>query len=181
MLLTCHVDTLLDGTVPALQLSRLTGRMRVTSDIARRWIDTHAADIRLTTVDDVGQVVGVGHRQRFAPGWLRDAIMVRDLHDTAPTSTTPARLCDVEHTVPWDPIQPERGGRTDVQNLALVARRSHTGKTATTWRVERRPDRTTTWTATGTGYRVTTRPPPHLPTATAEADPGEAVKNRAPP
>ncbi len=59
VLLTCRVDTLLDpdSTTPAWVLSTLTGRMRVTSEVARRWVDTHGADTRVVVLDD-GDVVG---------------------------------------------------------------------------------------------------------------------------
>ncbi|MBY5163197.1 HNH endonuclease signature motif containing protein [Salsipaludibacter albus] len=155
--LTCHVDTLIDGTTPAWVLTKLAGRMKVTSDVARRWVADGAAT-RLVAVDDVGQVVGVGHRTKVPPGWLRDAVIARDLHDTAPASTTAARLCDVDHVVPW----PE--GPTDVDNLGLVSRRAHTRKTRRQWRLDRHPDGSRTWTVPTSGYQVHQPPPFHLPT-----------------
>ncbi|MBY5163906.1 HNH endonuclease signature motif containing protein [Salsipaludibacter albus] len=154
--LTCHVDSLIDGTTPAWVLTKLAGRMKVTSDVARRWVADGAAT-RLVAVDDVGQVVGVGHRTKVPPGWLRDAVIARDLHDTAPASTTAARLCDVDHVVPW----PE--GPTDVGNLGLVSRRAHTRKTRKQWRLDRHPDGSRTWTVPASGYQVHQPAPFHLP------------------
>ncbi|MBY5164483.1 HNH endonuclease signature motif containing protein [Salsipaludibacter albus] len=154
--LTCHVDTLVDGTAPAWVLTKLAGRMKVTSDVARRWVADGAAT-RLVAMDDVGQVVGVGHRTKVPPGWLRDAVIARDLHDTAPASTTAARLCDVDHVVPWP------DGPTDVDNLGLVSRRAHTRKTRRQWRLDRHPDGSRTWTVPASGYQVHQPPPFHLP------------------
>ncbi len=101
VLVTCDLDTLLGDTTPGWVLSGLAGRMKATGTTIRRWVDTHGADGRLIVFDDVGQVVGVGRRNRFAPGWLRDAIIARDLHDTAPCSTTPAVHCHVDHVTGW--------------------------------------------------------------------------------
>ncbi|MBY5161735.1 HNH endonuclease signature motif containing protein [Salsipaludibacter albus] len=176
--LTCHVDTLIDGSTPAWVLTKLAGRMKVTSDVARRWVADGAAT-RLVAVDDVGQVVGVGHRTRVPPGWLRDAVIARDLHDTAPASTTAARLCDVDHVVPW----PQ--GRTDVDNLGLLSRRAHTRKTRKQWRLDRHPDGSRTWTVPASGYQVHQPPPFHLPTPpsrpTTRARPTDDRSGKDPP
>lgn len=158
VLLTCHIDTLLDGTVPAWLLSPMAGRMKVTSAVARRWVDAAGADARLVVLDDVGEVVGVGRRRRFARGWLRDAIVARDVHDTAPGSTTSAVLCDVDHVVGWD-----SGGRTDVDNLQLLSRRFNVAKQRGDWTVVRHGDGTRTWTAARSGYTIRQASPAHLP------------------
>lgn len=131
----------------------------MTSDVARRWLDVAGADARLVVLDDVGEVVGVGRRQRFArAGWLRDAIVARDLHDTAPGSTTPGVHCDVDHVTDW-----HLGGRTDVDNLALLSRRFNAAKERGEWTVVRHADGTRTWTATRSGYIVRQARPAHLP------------------
>jgi len=80
-IVTTDLDALLDGTTPVWLLNRLAGRMYVTADVARRWVEVHGADVRLVVVDD-GQPVGVGDRRQVPPGWLRDAVIARDLHDT---------------------------------------------------------------------------------------------------
>ncbi|MBY5163460.1 HNH endonuclease [Salsipaludibacter albus] len=161
--LTCHVDTLLDGSSPAWLLSPLAGRMRVTSDVARRWLDAAGADARLVAVDDVGEVVGVGRRQRFARGWLREAVLARDLHDTAPCSTTPAMVADVDHVQDWDD-----DGTTDVTNLAMMSRRFNAAKQRGEWTLTRHADGTRTWTATRSGYTVRQARPAHLPRSDPE-------------
>jgi len=158
---TCNLATLLDGTTPAWVLNRLGGRIQVTSTTARRWIEAFGADTNLFLFDDVGEVIGHGHTQRWARGTLRDAIIARDLHDTAPCSTTPAALCDVDHIAPWDPSHPAGGGPTDAPNLILLSRRWHTAKTRGHWILTRHPDGTRTWTNTRSGYRVRQARPPH--------------------
>ncbi|HKJ56427.1 MAG TPA: HNH endonuclease signature motif containing protein, partial [Nitriliruptoraceae bacterium] len=123
VLVTCHLDSLLDGSTPAWVLSGLAGRMKADAATVRAWANAQGADVRLIAMDDVGQVVGVGRRARFATGWLRDAIIARDLHDTAPASTTPATVCDIDHVRDW-----HKGGRTDVDNLTLLSRRFNRAK-----------------------------------------------------
>lgn len=89
VLVTCDVSTLVDGTTPGWVLNRLGGRIRVTAETAGLWVDAHGADTNAFVFDRAGEVVGHGHRQRHATGWLRDAIIARDLHDPFPSSTTP--------------------------------------------------------------------------------------------
>lgn len=58
LLVTCSLDTLLDGTVPGRVLTGMAGRMKATSDTIRWRVDTHGSDCRLIVMDDVGEVVG---------------------------------------------------------------------------------------------------------------------------
>ena len=86
------------------------------------------------------------------PGWLRDAVIARDLVDTAPGSTVPARYCDLDHRQAFD-----AGGPTDGINLAPAGRTPHGDKTDGNVDVTRARDGTVTWTWTS-GYKVA-RPP----------------------
>lgn len=156
MVLTAPLDSLLDGSVPARVVSRLTARMQVTAAAARRIADAGHADVRLVVMDS-GRPVGVGRAMSVPPGWLRDAIVATHPTDTAPCSNTPAVLCDMEHAVPFDD-----GGQTDVANVAPVSRRWHSRKTAGDIDLHRHADGRATWTATATGYTVVTWPAPHL-------------------
>ncbi len=165
LLVTCSLDTLLDGTVPGWILTGLAGRIQATSDTIHRWVDAHGADCRLVVLDDVGEVVGVGRRQRFADGWLRDAIIARDLHDTAPCSTTPAMHCHVDHVTDW-----EAGGRTDVDNLGLLSARWNQAKGRRDWTLKRHPDGSRTWTA-ASGYSIRQPRRPHLRRITDDRSP----------
>ncbi len=155
LLVTCDLDTLVGGNTPGWVLSGLAGRMKATSSTIRRWVDTHGGDCRLIVMDDVGQVVGVRRRSRFARGWLRDAIIARDLHDTAPCSTTPAMHCHVDHVTDWD-----ADGRTDVDNLGLLSARWNQAKRRGDWTLQHHRDGTRTWTG-ASGYTIRQPRPPH--------------------
>lgn len=166
VLLTCQLDGLLDGTTPAWVLNRLGGRISVTSDVARRWLDAAGADARLLLYDDCGEVVGYGRRRRHADGWLRDAIIARDLHDTAPGSMTPAVVCDVDHVRDWS-----AEGPTDAPNLTLLSRRFNSAKADGHWRLVRHRDGSRAWTVSRTGYTIRQPRPPHLARRSAPPDP----------
>ncbi|MBY5161140.1 HNH endonuclease signature motif containing protein [Salsipaludibacter albus] len=155
--LTCSVEALLDGSAPAWVLNRLGGRIQVTSATARKWLDVAGADARVFLFDDCGEVVGYGRRRRHVDGWLRDAIIARDLHDTAPGSTTPGPLCEVDHVQGW-----ASGGATDAPNLTLLSRRFNNAKSRGDWQLTRHRDGTRTWTVPTTGYRIRQPSRPHL-------------------
>jgi hypothetical protein len=120
LLVRVELATLLDrSALPATLLTTLTGgRMWVDAPTARRLADEREVDLRLVVVDDTGAVVGVGRKQRYAPGWLRDATLA--LHDTcsAPGCRVAARVCQVDHARPWTPRTDRGPGRTDIDQLA---------------------------------------------------------------
>jgi hypothetical protein len=156
-------DALCDATqTPGWLLTTLTGgHLRATSTLIQKLIDTRGADLRGIVLDDHGQVIGVGRRTHKPPHWLREAIWVRDLADTAPGSTTAVRRCDIDHIHPFDD-----GGRTDADNLHPIGRAAHNAKTDNRWTIRRARDGTTRWTHTRTGFHLT-RPP----TWTGDPDP----------
>lgn len=73
---------------------------------------------RLLT-DEAGGVLDHTYLGRFAPDQLDTALRFRDRVCRAPGCTTPARLCDQDHLVPW----PE--GPTSAENLGALCRRHH--------------------------------------------------------
>ncbi len=169
LIVRAELSALLDRSqTPASLLTTLLGGQTIlTAAAARTLIDTRGADLRTIILNDTGEVVGVGRRTRVPPGWLRDAILA--LHDTctAPTCTTPALLCDLDHATPWHPARPgDPQGRTDIDQLAPLCRRDNTAKESEGWRATQHADGTRRWQHHASGYDIRTipatwQPPPH--------------------
>ena len=103
---TALIVTTLDGLLdrdrtPGWLLHTMAGgRMRATTALLNRMIDTRGADLRLLVFDDHGQAIGVGKKTSVPPGWLRETVWAQHLTDQAPGSTTPVRRCDLDHITP---------------------------------------------------------------------------------
>ncbi len=143
-------DALCDADrTPGWLLTTLTGgKMKASAGLIRRLTDERGTDVRTIVFDNQGEVVGVGQKHYRPPGWLREAVMVRDLDDTGPLSNSAVRRADLDHIIPF----PEGG--TDVTNLHAPGRRSHTAKTRGDWTVHRQRDGTLIWTHPPTGVKV---------------------------
>jgi hypothetical protein len=139
---TVDVAILLGDRIPGDLLTRLAGgRMKVSSTLARRLVDERGTDLRLIVLDDLGEVIGVGRKHYEPPGWLREAIWARDVVATDPAATSPIRLADLDHVIPWD-----AGGPTDAPNLTAVSRTAHGWKTRGKLDLTRSADGTLIWT-----------------------------------
>jgi len=64
--------------------------------------------------------LALGRSHRVVPGWLRDLITLRDQHCVVDGCEVPAHRCEVHHVQSW-----LAGGRTDVENLALLCMHHH--------------------------------------------------------
>jgi hypothetical protein len=90
------------------------------------------------------------------PAWMRELVILRDRHCVFPGCTRPARSCDLDHTIPFDPDGPP--GQTHPANLACLCRRHHRAKTAGVWRYLRTTDGDYLWHGPyGSAYLVTPR------------------------
>jgi Domain of unknown function (DUF222) len=78
------------------------------------------ADIVPILLDDLGQPLDVGRTQRLFTARQRVAITERDRHCTWPGCGAPAPWCKAHHLVYW-----EQGGRSDLDNAALLCGRHH--------------------------------------------------------
>ncbi len=85
--------------------------------------------------------------QHDPPAWMRDLVILRDGHCVFPGCNVDARRCDLDHTIPYVPMD-EGGppGQTNPANLACLCRRHHRLKTFTAWRYERAGPGTYAWT-----------------------------------
>jgi len=66
------------------------------------------------------EVLDLGRRTREPSAAQRRAVMPRDEHCQFPGCRAPIGWCDIHHLHPW-----ERGGSTDLTNLAALCRRHH--------------------------------------------------------
>ncbi|HEX9767180.1 MAG TPA: DUF222 domain-containing protein [Nitriliruptorales bacterium] len=167
LLLTATLEQLLDtGSHTTQLLTTLTGgRLRVSTTTARQLLH-EGFDTRLTILDDVGQVIGVGHKTRIPPGWLRDALAVRDRSCTHPGCQRAGLTCQADHAQPWP------AGPTDADNLALVCGPHNRSKEPDGWKVTGHPDGTRTWHHPRAGLTIRTLPHTRpLPQPRASPDP----------
>ena len=74
-----------------------------------------------------------------------------------PQLPVPARLCDIDHTTPFDHDHPENGGLTVESNLACLCRRHHRLKTDGSWTVRQTGAGNLEWT-TPRGDIIRTEP-----------------------
>ena len=174
LLLRADLDSLLDRerTPGTLLTTLLGGHVHVSSRTAQRLLDERGADLRTVILDDTGGVVGVGRRQRVAPGWLRDAVLA--LHDTCatPGCAAPARSADMDHARPWSPVHPDDlPGTTDVAELAPVCPRHNQRKERDGWQVEQTTDGRRRWVHRRSGLHTVTVPATWRP---ADDPPGPA-------
>jgi hypothetical protein len=66
------------------------------------------------------EVLDLGRRTREPSAAQRRAVMLRDEHCQFPGCRAPISWCDIHHMHPW-----QRGGSTDLTNLAALCRRHH--------------------------------------------------------
>jgi hypothetical protein len=91
-------------------------------------------------------------------GALRLLLEARDRGCVTPNCSAPARRCDTDHVVPWDPSRPAEG-QTVAANLQCLCRKCHLLKTHHGWGYVRDPVTGSTTVTTPNGHTVT-RPPP---------------------
>ncbi|MFS4487859.1 HNH endonuclease [Dietzia kunjamensis] len=88
---------------------------------------------------------------------LARRIRLRDGTCRHPGCAIPAEACDLDHVVPFDHADPQRGGHTIEANLAAMCRRHHRFKTFSDWIYDLHPDGTLL-VRTPDGTTMLTRP-----------------------
>ncbi|MFS4488120.1 HNH endonuclease signature motif containing protein [Dietzia kunjamensis] len=95
---------------------------------------------------------------QYRPGaQLARRIRLRDGTCRHPGCAIPAEACDLDHVVPFDHADPQRGGHTIEGNLAAMCRRHHRFKTFSDWIYDLQPDGTLL-VRTPDGSTMLTRP-----------------------
>ncbi|MFJ5869937.1 DUF222 domain-containing protein [Dietzia maris] len=95
---------------------------------------------------------------QYRPGaQLARRIRLRDGTCRHPGCAIPAEACDLDHVVPFDHADPQRGGHTVEGNLAAMCRRHHRFKTFSDWIYDLQPDGTLL-VRTPDGSTMLTRP-----------------------
>lgn len=159
--------------------AELIGYGPITADAARALAAEADASWRRVLTDPVsGAVLDVGHRRYRPPAAMAEHVRNRDLTCTFPGCRVPAQACDLDHVVPFDPLDP--AGRTAADNLDPDCRHHHRIKHLPGWAVARGPDGSTVWTTpSGRRYRtirpvlvpIATEPPTPAPTPEHEREP----------
>jgi hypothetical protein len=99
------------------------------------------AEIIPVVLNGAGQALDAGRAQRLATPAQRAAL--RAMHRTCvgPTCSVPFEDCEIHHIVPW-----ERGGKTDLANMAPLCSGDHHLVHEGGWGLAITSDRVATWT-----------------------------------
>ena len=116
------------------------------------------AEFSRLVVNDLGVPLDLGRSHRYANRAQRRAIHVRDGSCVFPGCSVPVHRCDLHHIRYW-----ERGGATDLINLAPLCRHHHRVTHRNGWSMTAHGTHYT-WT-TPTGQILDSRAPPHLAAA----------------
>ena len=111
------------------------------------------ATIAIGVDDDVGHTMYEGRARRTPTDAQRREVMRRDRHCRFPGCTN-ATFTNAHHIVPWKP-----GGRTDLDNLALVCLHHHHLVHSKGWEMTGNANEELTFT-TPKGRVMTSRPSP---------------------
>jgi len=95
---------------------------------------------RFITDPVTGNLLDYGRLTYQPPQPLIDFIVARDRRCRFPGCRQPARVCDIDHAIPW-----EEGGKTSKENLGLLCRRHHRMKTHGGWELASFEDGSCEW------------------------------------
>lgn len=104
-----------------------TGDLPITVATVRAWCGAASTRISVLPVLDVAETIH--HDGYEIPERLREQVINRDHTCVYPGCTSPARGADIDHVVPYDHVDPARGGATASGNLAALCRWHHLLKT----------------------------------------------------
>ncbi|WP_210443200.1 HNH endonuclease signature motif containing protein [Nocardioides sp. SYSU D00065] len=145
-----------DGTIHAAfgPSGRLEeGQRLVLLDQVKAWCADSRTKVTVRPVIDLAaDLASPGYD---IPDRIREQVIVRDGTCVFPWCSRPARGCDIDHVIPYDPDAAAEGrpqpGPTTTSNLAALCRRHHRLKTHSAWR----------YTVTGPGEYEWTSPHGH--------------------
>ncbi|KRF03493.1 hypothetical protein ASG88_22065 [Nocardioides sp. Soil777] len=114
-------------------------------DQIRAWCGRPDVQVTVTRVIDLRERLEC---QGYRPTpEMREHVIVRDGTCVFPWCGRNARLCDLDHVIPYDHENPEDGGPTATDNLAPLCRRHHRLKTRGRWRYEMTEPGVFVWTS----------------------------------
>lgn len=120
---------------------------------AARLLASDAKWRRFITDPVTGNLLDYGRLTYQPPQPLIDFIVARDRRCRFPGCRQPARVCDIDHAIPW-----EEGGKTSKENLGLLCRRHHRMKTHGGWKLVSYADGSCEWSSpTGNVFKVAAR------------------------
>ncbi|WP_210650448.1 HNH endonuclease signature motif containing protein [Nocardioides sp. SYSU D00065] len=112
------------------------GQRLVLLDQVRAWCaDTRTKVTIKPVIDLTAELTSPGYD---IPDRIREQVVLRDVTCVFPWCSRPARGCDIDHVIPYDPDADAEGrpqpGPTTTSNLAALCRRHHRLKTHSAWR-----------------------------------------------
>jgi Domain of unknown function (DUF222)/HNH endonuclease len=112
------LDALVDD---AVETTELAGELEQDGLIDCETVQRMACDATIAVAidDEAGHTMYEGRARRFPTDAQRREVMRRDRHCRFPGCTS-VTFTNVHHVVPWEP-----GGRTDLDNLALMCLHHH--------------------------------------------------------
>jgi hypothetical protein len=116
------------------------GRLSV-ADTLLATCDTRSSILQLSST---GVPLALGHSERHATPGQRRVLAARDGGCTFPGCDAPAHWCDAHHIQHW-----QHGGRTDLNNLALLCRHHHGVTHRTGWHMAIDSDHHLRWVTPG--------------------------------
>ncbi|KAA0023997.1 HNH endonuclease signature motif containing protein [Antrihabitans cavernicola] len=144
----------------------LAGCGAVDADLVRELAKDGRWEVLLAAADAAVEITDPEtdtQRRTYAPSvalarWIR----ARDGHCRFPGCIVPAALCDIDHTCPFCPDNPDEGGLTERENTACLCRRHHRLKTdgdngRNGWRVRQIGRGRLQWTSPS-GQKIITTP-----------------------
>ena len=121
------------------------GHRLLSVDQIRAWCGRPDVQVVVTKVIDLRERLEC---QGYRPTpEIREHVIVRDGTCVFPWCGRNARLCDLDHVIPYDHDHPEQGGPTATDNLAPLCRRHHRFKTRGRWRYEMTEPGVFVWTS----------------------------------
>ena len=121
----------------------------------RAWLAETGCSITVRPVLDPADVAPVDSYE--IPQWMRDAVRLRNLADVFPFGSCTTATMDLDHSIPWRPVE-EGGpqGQTRPGNLGPFTRSHHRVVTHGRWRRRQpEPGQFVFRSPTGTIYLVT--------------------------
>ncbi len=143
----------------------LDGYGPITADQARELLP-EAALRRLLTDPLSGELLDYGRTTYRPPQHLTDFVVARQRRCLIQGCPQPARLCDLDHRVPYG----GGGGRTSGDNLDPLCERHHALKTSGAWQLVKDANGSL-WLVTAAGVRYPLRREPVDPTHHGPPDP----------